>query len=356
MSKKIIIKQSDNMKFCYSDDYNYIFDKNTGFFARWGKTKEDDPIMAPFPEIADIEISTICQGVTGEDGVRRVCNFCYKSNTSNGKNMSFETFKNLFDKLPPSLTQIAFGADSRAESNPDLWKMMEYCRENGVIPNITVAEITDETADKLSNVCGAVAVSKYSNKDVCYDSVKKLTDRGMPQINIHFMLSSESFEQALEVLNDKLIDPRLEKLNAIVFLSLKRKGRGVNFTPLSQEKFKQLVDFSMENNISIGFDSCSAYKYLDSVKDHPDFEKLEMYSEPCESSIFSSYFNVESDFFPCSFSENSGEWKEGISMKNCGDFSKDVWNHPKTIKFREKLLKTISNNNIGCIECPLFKV
>ena len=39
--------------------YNYLFDRTTGKFARWGKTKEDDPKYSiTGPEIADIENGT----------------------------------------------------------------------------------------------------------------------------------------------------------------------------------------------------------------------------------------------------------------------------------------------------------
>jgi len=55
---------------------------------------------------------------------------------------------------------------------------MEYCREQGVVPNITVAEISDETADKLVKYCGACAISRYENKDICYDSVEKIYPYG----------------------------------------------------------------------------------------------------------------------------------------------------------------------------------
>lgn len=170
--KDLKILENKDLKVCKSSDYNFIFNKNNGFFARWGKNKSDDPIYAPSPEIADIEITTKCEGVDG-----KLCSFCYKSNTPNGENMSFETFKKIFHKLPKTLMQIAFGADSHATSNPDLFKMMDYCRNNKynkVVPNITVAEITDETTDRLVNVCGAVAVSKYENKNICYDTVGKL--------------------------------------------------------------------------------------------------------------------------------------------------------------------------------------
>src|SRR3990167_8201583 len=90
-------------RYCRSEHYNWNFNMKTGFFARWGKTLRDDPEIAPSPEILDCEISTKCNGK---------CAFCYKSNTSNGDNMSFDMFKVIFDKIPQNLTQIAFGIGS----------------------------------------------------------------------------------------------------------------------------------------------------------------------------------------------------------------------------------------------------
>jgi hypothetical protein len=182
MHKDVLLAENKNLKVLRSKNYNYSFNKTSGFFARWGEVTSDDPDFSPFgPEILDIEVTTICKGVPSLNGKKTPCSFCYKSNTPNGKNMSFEKFKAILDKFPvvngvPVLTQIAFGADSEATSNPDLWSMMEYSRSKDIIPNITVANISDETADKLAKYCGAVAVSRYDNKDVCYDSVKKLTD------------------------------------------------------------------------------------------------------------------------------------------------------------------------------------
>lgn len=358
MPAKIV--ENPEVKLCRSEDYNFNFNKKTGLFMRWGKTPEDDPEYSPFgPEIADIEVTTICNGVTGKDGKASVCKFCYKSNTPAGINMSLEDFKKVFHNLPRTITQIAFGADSHATSNPDLFKMMEYCRNNDynyVVPNITVAEISDETADKLASLCGAVACSRYANKDVCYDTVKKLTDRGMTQCNIHIMVSDETYDNIMETLQDRLIDPRLSKMNAIVLLSLKQKGRGSTFTSLSLEKFKKIIDFALENNIAIGFDSCSAYKFLQAVKDHKNYKQYEMCAEPCEATMFSSYCNAEGKFFPCSFTEDTTGWKDGLDLKNCKDFFKDIWFHPRTVAFREKLLKTSKTNCIGCRECPIFKV
>ena len=44
-----------------SPNYNFVFNMEDGFFARWGKNKEDDPEYSEFGnEILDIEVSTIC--------------------------------------------------------------------------------------------------------------------------------------------------------------------------------------------------------------------------------------------------------------------------------------------------------
>jgi len=325
----VIVENSD-LKLFRSKDYNFQFDKRTGFFARWGKTKEENPQYSPFGcEIADVEVTTRCEGV-GIGGKKSTCAFCYKSNTPNGLNMSFETFKELFDKLPKTTLQIAFGADASATSNPDLFRMMDYCRDNGVIPNITVAQITPETADQLVSHCGAVAVSVYDNKDICYDSVKLLTDRGLKQVNIHAMVSLQSFDRVMQTLNDSLTDPRLANLNAIVLLSLKKKGRGIGYTRLPDDKFKELIDFAFKNNITIGFDLCGTNKVIEATRDCSQEIKniLDSCAEPCEAMCMSSYFGVNAKLYPCSFCDEDKEWVDGIDVLSCDDFVKDIWfNH-----------------------------
>jgi len=340
-----------------SPNYNYTFNPDTGFFARWGKTKEEDPDYSPFgPEILDMEISTICNGIGSGP-----CKWCYKSNTKVGENMSFEKFKTIFHKLPKTLTQIAFGIGD-IDSNPDFFKIMEYCRNNDynyVVPNVTINgyNVTDEQADKLASLCGAVSVSMYEPKDTCYDAVKKLTDRGMTQINIHRLVAHETFEACMEVMQDSKEDPRLAKLNAIVFLALKPKGKRNDFSKLGTDKYKELVDFAFENEIRVGFDSCSAPMFLESVKDRDNYKMLEQMSEPCESYLFSFYVNVEGKTTPCSFLEESGY--EEIDVAECNDFLKDIWNAKPVQDFRDTLLATAKKctiNGNGCRFCPEYNI
>ena len=349
--KKYTIVENEKKKILSSSEANYIFDKETGNMLTWGKTKDDDAIMFPAPTILDLEITTSCSGVSGV-----LCPFCYKSNNPHGKNMSYDTFKKIFDKLPKSLTQIAFGADSKGLSNPDMFDMMLYARDKGVIPNITVAELNEDTACKLASICGAVAVSRYANKDVCYDSIKMLTDCGLDQVNMHFMIAEETYDRALETINDIKTDSRLAKLNAIVFLSLKTKGRGKKgFNQLSQEKFNSLVRACEDNGIGFGFDSCSGVKYFHSLTDD-NYEKMSQYIQPCESTLESSYINVDGEFHPCSFTEGTEGWETGLSVVDCEDFVKDIWNHPRTWEFRDKLLATTCKNRFGCRECPIYRI
>ena len=339
--------ENEEVKLIRSKDYNYNFNKINGYFERWGKTLNDDPEYAPFPEILDLEITTSC---------KYCCPWCYKSNNINGKNLSFGNFKIIFDKINKNntLTQIAFGVDAHCTSNPDIWKMMEYCREHSVIPNVTVAELDDETADLISKYCGACAVSQYDNKDICYNTVKKLTDRGMNQINIHKMLCFEKYNQVIELIDDVKTDERLSKLNAVVFLSLKQKGRGIFFNKLEPEQFISIIKRSFDKKINFGFDSCTAPKFLKVSKLLGLYDKVHIYTEPCESSLFSSYINVDGKFFPCSFSENIEGWEDGIDVLKCNDFVKDIWMHKKTIEFRNNLIKNLDCNK--CRYCPFYDI
>jgi len=328
-----------------SENYNYIFNPTNGLFARWGKTLEDDPEFSPLgPELMDIEISTVChQG----------CPFCYKGNISRGENMSLETFKQLFSKFPSNLTQIAFGVGS-IDSNQDTFEIMWHCRKNGIVPNITINgyRMMPELYDKLVGVCGAVAVSLY-DADVCYNAVQELTKRGLKQVNIHAMLSEETYDKCLEVQKAKEEDDRLKDLNAIVYLRLKPKGRGQGFHQVSREHYHNLINRALERDIPIGFDSCSAPSFAEVIKDRKDYSRIMQYVEPCESACFSAYINVQGRAFPCSFTEGLEEY-EGIDVLHTHNFLTDVWNSPEYLGFRKKLNGAKDKN--GCRKCPAYNL
>lgn len=367
------IIDTDNYKALKSEDYNFLFIKKSGFFMRWGKgdyTKEksfsksdielfiiwtkiwkekfniyefaadlktDGSEINTLPEIADIEISSVL--------CSRVCNFCYKKNDSNGSNMTLDTFKKIFSKLPSSITQIAAGITD-IDSNPDMWDIFEYIRSNGVIPNVTINcnKMTSNLYDRLSKTMGAVACSYY-NEDQCFDSVKELTNRGMTQVNIHHMIHSGNFDETMELLKKSKTDKRLEKLNAIVLLSLKKVGLAKSrYDILPQDKFTELTLFALENNINIGYDSCGSTKFLISLKDNDKYKYMETFVDQCESTIYSMYINEKGYFSPCSFVDQK---ENGLHILECNDFLTDIWYNEKINKFRKKVIEC-RNCNVGC--------
>ena len=342
------IVEEDNGKALFSENYNYIFRKNDGFFMRWGKTTKEDPQFSPFgPEIADIEI------VSGGNCLGK-CSFCYKCNniTSPKKIMSFEQFKNIFHLLPRTLVQIAFGI-TNISANPDFFKIMEYAKNNGVIPNYTThgLDITNEVAEKTSKLCGAVAVS-IVNKEKSYDAIKKFTDFDMKQVNCHYLLSEETYDEAFNIINDISTDPRLEKFNAIVFLQYKDKNPYSNYhSLLSVQKYTKLINCCDEKNINYGFDSCSANIFIESIKDKDNRIQLEQCVDSCESMRMSIYVNCSGEVFPCSFCEGVKEWENGIMLLDSTNFLENIWNNDRVIKWRDDLIKTMKN---GCAYCPIY--
>ena len=348
--KTYILSDSDKVKIVIGEDYNYIFDKGTGNFKRWGKTYEDDPDYSPIgPEILDLEISV--------NGCPNGCRFCYKNNTNEpATNMTFDTFKKIIDSFPKTLTQIAFGITG-IQTNPDFIKMMEYCREIGIVPNFTLSgiDLTDDMAQMVSKLVGALAVSAYKqDKNVCYNTVKKFTDLNVRQTNIHLLASVETLDFVYEVLKDRMNDPRLSKMGSIVFLGVKPKGRAKDeYHPLTSAQYKDLIEFCFANNLSIGFDSCSAPKFESAIKgmDLSDKEKGALIgcSESCESSLISSYINCKGEYWHCSFSEN----EPNMECVNCLDYDNfmDVWYSDAVKKFRKNSIASMKD---GCRYCHVF--
>jgi hypothetical protein len=349
------IIEKGNGKALFSENYNYIFRKSDGFFMRWGKTTQEDPQFSPYgPELIDMELSI--------NGCPNNCSFCYKSNNSSEPiNMSFDTFVKIFKKLPKTVTQIAFGITG-IQTNPNFLKILEYCKENGVIPNFTLSgiDLTDSIALQCSKLIGAVAVSAYQqDKNICYNTVEKFIGMGISQTNIHLLVAEENLDFVYEVVKDSQTDKRLKNLNAIVLLGVKSKGRAKeSYSSLSSNKFQKLVKYCFDNEIDIGFDSCSAPKFESSIKNMDMSEsrkqELNMLSESCESfGLFSAYINVFGDYFPCSFAENEKGWENGLSVLHCDDFLKDIWFSNKVKKWRKKSLDTCYNN--GCRRCLIFE-
>ena len=338
-----------------SASYNFLFDKITGKFARFGETPDEDPQFSPFgPEILDMEIvSGTCLGH---------CKFCYKCNgvDTSFKYMSLKQAEHILKIMPKTLTQVAYGITD-IYANPDFFDILKMTRIRGIVPNYTCHGLdTDANAAKITaEYCGAVAVS-IVNQEATYDAIEKFVNAGMKQVNIHYMLSQETYDRAFRVIHDIKNDSRLRGLNAIVFLSYKEKGNGVGiFNNVSYEQFSELMKVCEKENINFGMDSCSAPLYIRYLYDSNNLKNLQ-FIEPCESGLFSSYINVDMEFFPCSFMENIGEWKQGIKLEESKSFFKDVWTSDRLLSWRENLLGTskgcLCDHSNYCRVCPQYKI
>lgn len=342
------------------DNFNLLFSKATGFTAKF-TDDGGDPSYCPYGnEIADIEITTKCHGIRNSLGVNTLCPWCYKKNSAQGDNMSLETFKEIFRRMnmAQTMTQIAFGVDASGTTNPDMIPIFKHCLDHNVTPNVTIADIDKSMAQQLVAHCGAVAVSCYQiNKERCYDSVKLLIDSAEEAekamaINMHLLVSAETFDFVLEVLEDIKTEPRLRNLNAMVLLGLKQKGRGVSFNGATQEQYFHILDTCFEKKIPFGMDSCSANVFFKYTEAKGISKQFDSQVEACEALLFSAYVDVYGELYPCSFIEGEPGWEKGIKLIDYDTFS-EVWrHHPRVLEWRNHCLGTIQDR--GCNRCPMF--
>ena len=358
----------DFSRFITTPNYKYTFSLKSGKFIRWSKRLSDDDTEVKYsplgPEIADIEISTICHGPNNKP-----CSWCYKSNIAQGRYMTLETYRKVLDTLNQNntVTQVALGIGD-IDSNPELEDIFEYTRSLNIVPNITINgfRMTDYYYDLLSKYCGAVSVSRYDDmvmtktiKDLFIYNKFKSKYRTIQGINIHMILCNDTFERCMDFIKNVYVQNKLRSyVNAIIFLTMKPVGCRNNFkSNITEEQHKELIEYCLNNDIPIGFDSCGCYNFLKSIQNHENFSLFNRLAEPCESSLFSIYVNVDGYAYPCSFYEQTIEDKESYPylLSDDTDLMMDIWFSEKFNKFRKTLLST-PNNEFNCRRCPLFNI
>jgi hypothetical protein len=149
-----ILVDSPRGKTVVGPDYSYIFLKADKFFQRWGKSTEDDPLYSPIgPEVLDIKIT---------------------SNDEDIPVMDIDTFKLIINKIPKTLTQVAFEIVD-IQTNPDFVPMVKYCREIGIEPSFIFIgpDFEGELAEKIikfSTDLDIIAVNNHVNENTLFSS------------------------------------------------------------------------------------------------------------------------------------------------------------------------------------------
>ncbi len=291
-------------------DYHFLADKETGITFRWGKKLDDNPAFAPVPELADISISNRCS---------KGCDYCYKSSMPDGALMTLNDYCDVLDSMNSSeygnVFQVALGGGEPLE-HPDFFDIIEETVKRGIVPNFTTNGrlLTAETFDRLKGKVGALAISitKIEELNAFTQLLKR---RNGIKLNLHYILSRDSIEEAIGIVKGKYND-LLYDVNAIVFLTYKPAGRGGGRNLISPGRILNafLKEIQMQKvSCKIGFDACLVPMLSRNIQEQDN------YVDFCEGGFFSVYVNEKKEVSPCSFSNG----KDSFSLNNY-DFY-DIW-------------------------------
>lgn len=276
------------------NNYHFIADSRTGVTIRWGKSLNDDPSFAPVPELADISISNHCT---------KGCSFCYRDSRNNNEFMSVEDYCNVLDSMNHkkygNVFQVALGGGEPLE-HPDFLTIINETVQRNIVPNFTTngIHINLDICKQITGKVGAVAISVTSVHDIPIEKVKLLNLHGI-KVNLHFLLSSESVDEAIKILRGE-DSGLLEGINAIVFLTYKPAGRAdkkyVLKNGLSLDVFLKEVEARKTKKPKIGFDAC----FVPLLMRKTNIPKSLI--DTCEGGFFSVYVDHRLNVSPCSFS------------------------------------------------------
>ncbi len=320
----------------HSDGYNFVGNPETGITFRWGKTTKEDPKIAPWPELADISISNYCS---------KQCNFCYRNSGPSGDFMSIKDYgfvlDNLSDKKWGKVFQVALGGGEPTE-HPDFIKILEITRKKGIIPNYTTNGeiVSNEMLEATKKFCGAIAISVNDCPTSKRELIERCIDKGI-KVNIHFILSSESLNKAVEILMGKF-DNNLSGINSVIFLTYKPFGRATPEIILKKNKtldnFLKLID-KPKTKLNFGFDAC----FVPILMKYTSINS--MFIDSCECGFFSVYVDEKLNVKPCSFTNND-DFTINLKEKSF----KEIWQNLYE-RYRLKSAKTVE-----CQECRSNKM
>jgi len=300
-------------------------------------------------------------------------------------------FKQILDIMPKTLMQIAFGITDNG-ANKYMYDMFRYCRDKDVVPNYTShgLDVTKQDAHLTAKLCGVVGVSvtpdlqndKLNDKlhkgrlETKYDAVARLKDSGMQHINLHYVVSNETVPYIPNLIESVRHDPRLQGIDAILFLAYKPKGRNEGYSPIQNISIiRDIITECFSQNVKIGMDSCSAPMFLKSIEDHTNKKLIMSMVEPCEAGLFNAYIDVVGALHPCSMipGTNKEIWNTGIPLhtyiaqgkiRTHADFIANVWRHERLHEWRRLLIHSSDTESCKsecafhgvCRSCPIFDI
>ena len=318
----------------HSKKYNFLGNSETGITFRWGRSFQENPILAPWPELADISISNHCS---------KGCRFCYRDSKPDQSFMPLTDYKRVLKALTSKelgpVFQVALGGGEPTE-HPEFIQILEETSRQRIVPNYTTnaENVTDEIIQATKRYCGAIAVS-LSPKEITEKAevIKRFIDAGV-KVNVHFILSNSSMSEAINIL-EGVYDSALENINAIIFLTFKPFGRASSSDILLKDadflKFVGMIDCP-KSKASFGFDACFVPELLKFTQTNTAFV------DSCECGYFSVYIDEKMNVKPCSFTNISD------FTFNLNEYSfEDIWAN----KFRNYRDESSTLKSNACNSC-----
>lgn len=304
------------IKVVKNDKYVIFFNMETGSEILKGINNNPDPFVLDAPSLIDCGIMGKCNCD---------CKICYQSTNHYDSNMSLENFKMIVDQSKQYVMQMALGGYGSPDQHENFKEILEYCRENKIVPNYTTSGngLTDKQVEMSKKYCGAVAVSDY-NKPFTYSAINRFLDAGI-KTNIHFVLSTETFDRAMNLLDGKDIWNNqfdMSKLNAVIFLLFKPQGRSKNRHDLipTNDQIREFIRKIRDPKVpfKLGMDSCLVNKLtsLDKLT-----KEEEVFLDTCEASRASMYITPDLKAVPCSFADYNDN---GVQITKDNPISK-IW-------------------------------
>jgi hypothetical protein len=334
------IFENKEKKYVVSKNYNCILDKKTDYFLRCGKNIENIPLSGAL-EYVDIELSTIYTNTNKYE-------FLFKKDIEHPKYMKFNTFRKIIDILPKSLNHINFIVDPECKTNPDIWKILYYCNLKNISSSITVDNIDIEKSKKISNLCKSVSVNLHLDKNICYNTIKRLNKYNVKP-NLNILVSKDTHHMIIRTLYDYYRDERLKNINSIFFIGLKNDENWRFLKELENNEFKSIVNDMLDKKIPFGLDNYLSFYFISHIKNNLK-HYYNMSFVPCESLTFHAYIDINGYIFPCKYYVPKKQNFIGFSLFDKRGFDK-LWFHKNFNQIRNDF---ISNNKNGIRYCPLF--
>jgi MoaA/NifB/PqqE/SkfB family radical SAM enzyme len=329
---KVLVKTPFNKVF-YNDKYFLGFNMNTGFEVLSGINGNPDPFSLELPSLIDIGIMGYCHNK---------CKICYQGDIEED-HMDIAEFIKIIDQIKHHTNQVALGGRGDPNKHPQFEEFIMYAKYNKVVPNYTTSGkgLTDQEVELTKKYCGSVAVSSY-NQDFTFRALDMFMNANM-KTNVHYVYSQETYEDALKLLNGEDIwngKVNLDKLNAVVFLLFKKRGRAEKLNELVPTYYQvsllcQAIASNSKNLKFIpGMDACICNYFFDCIS-MDDYKKTVL--DTCEAARASAYISSSMKMIPCSFCNPI----YGVSLKD--QTIKEVWDNSPIFQNARNALKEKRN-------------